>query len=161
MRLLYYGVEGELLLTDDLVDESALPAYAILSHTWVEGQEVTLQDLKAGTGQELEAGTGQELEAGTYQELKAGTYQDKLGYQKIEYCGRQAQRDGLQYFWVDTCCIDKSNNAEYQHAIKSMFRWYQNASMCYAYLADVSRKRKLDDGGDTLELSWYESFSKS
>jgi hypothetical protein len=145
MRLLYYGVEGELLLTDDLVDESALPAYAILSHTWVEGQEVTLQ----------------ELEAGTYQELKAGTYQDKPGYQKIEYCGRQAQRDGLQYFWVDTCCIDKSNNAEYQHAIKSMFRWYQNASMCYAYLADVSRKRKLDDGGDTLELSWYESFSKS
>jgi hypothetical protein len=161
MRLLYYGVEGELLLTDDLVDESALPAYAILSHTWVEGQDVTLQDLKAGTGQELEAGTGQELEAGTYQELKAGTYQDKPGYQKIEYCGRQAQRDGLQYFWVDTCCIDKSNNAEYQHAIKSMFRWYQNASMCYAYLADVSRKRKLDDGGDALELSWYESFSKS
>ncbi|KAK0725155.1 NACHT domain-containing protein [Lasiosphaeris hirsuta] len=38
----------------------------------------------------------------------------------------------------DTCCIDKSDGAELQHALNSMFRWYRNAAKCYVYLADVS-----------------------
>jgi len=25
------------------------------------------------------------------------------GYEKPTFCGEQAARDGLQYFWVDTC----------------------------------------------------------
>jgi hypothetical protein len=29
----------------------------------------------------------------------------KKGYKKIKFCGNQAQKDGLQYFWVDSCCI--------------------------------------------------------
>jgi hypothetical protein len=44
----------------------------------------------------------------------------------------------LQYFWVDTCCINKSNNTELSEAINSMFRWYRNADKCYVYLSDVS-----------------------
>ena len=52
--------------------------------------------------------------------------------------GEQATKDGLQYFWVDTCCIDKSDPAELSKAINSMFRWYRNAKKCYTYLADVS-----------------------
>ena len=51
-----------------------------------------------------------------------GTGKSKAGYDKIRFCGEQAQRDGLQYFWVDTCCIDKSNNNELSEAINSMFR---------------------------------------
>ena len=43
----------------------------------------------------------------------------------------------MQYFWVDTCCIDKTDKAELSRSIKSMFRWYQNAVVCYVYLADV------------------------
>jgi hypothetical protein len=38
---------------------------------------------------------------------------------------------------VDTCCIDKSNNAELSEAINSMFNWYKRARVCYTYLADV------------------------
>jgi hypothetical protein len=57
------------------------PPYAILSHTWTEGQEVT------------------------YSELLAGTSKDKTGYAKIRFCIEKAAEDGLQYSWVDTCCI--------------------------------------------------------
>jgi hypothetical protein len=53
---------------------------------------------------------------------------------------KQAASDGLQYIWVDTCCIDKSSSAELSEAINSMFRWYQNAARCYVYLTDVSIK---------------------
>ena len=63
----------------------------------------------------------------------------KPGYEKIRFCGEQAARDKWQYFWIDTCCIDKSNSTELQEAINSKFRWYRNAAKCYVYLADVSR----------------------
>ena len=38
---------------------------------------------------------------------------------------------------VDRFCIDKSSSSELSEAINSMFRWYQNAGICYAYLSDV------------------------
>ncbi|KAI0163887.1 hypothetical protein GGR57DRAFT_497969 [Xylariaceae sp. FL1272] len=46
---------------------------------------------------------------------------ERLGYDKIRFCGEQAGRDGLTYFWVDTCCIDKSSSAELTESINSMF----------------------------------------
>lgn len=48
----------------------------------------------------------------------------------------QAKKDGLQYAWIDTCCIDKSSSAELQEAINSMFLWYAESSQCYALLED-------------------------
>jgi Tetratricopeptide repeat len=33
--------------------------------------------------------------------------------------------------------IDKTSSAELSEAVNSMFRWYQNADICYAYLSDV------------------------
>lgn len=63
----------------------------------------------------------------------------KPGYGKVRFCGEQVVRDGLQYFWIDTCCIDKSSSTELSEVINSMFRWYQNAERCYVYLSDVSR----------------------
>ncbi|KAH8680005.1 hypothetical protein BGZ60DRAFT_401115 [Tricladium varicosporioides] len=60
----------------------------------------------------------------------------KNGYKKLQFCGQQAARDRLDYFWVDTCCIDKSSSAELQEAINSMFRWYKNAKVCYVFLSD-------------------------
>lgn len=112
MRLLDCG-DGRFKLTKDLVHD--IPRYAILSHTWgPDTEEVTFRDLVDGTGE------------------------DKIGYEKIRFCAEQAKRDGLQYFWVDTCCIDKSNNNELSTAINSMFRWYRNAARCYVYLSDIS-----------------------
>jgi hypothetical protein len=66
-----------------------IPQYAILSHTWgEEDDEFTFKDLMDNTGQ------------------------TKKGFQNLQFCGNQAKTDGLQYFWVDTCCIDKSNSTE-------------------------------------------------
>ncbi|KAJ4292903.1 hypothetical protein N0V88_005563 [Collariella sp. IMI 366227] len=39
--------------------------------------------------------------------------------------------------WIDTCCIDKSSSAELSEAINSMFRWYREAEVAYAFLSDV------------------------
>lgn len=63
----------------------------------------------------------------------------KPSYGKVRFCREQAVRDGLQYFWIDTCYIDKSSSAELFEVINSMFRWYQNAERCYVYLSDVLR----------------------
>jgi hypothetical protein len=112
------------------------PPYAILSHTWTEGQEVTYNELVAGTGRE------------------------KTGYDKILFCGRQAAADGLQYFWVDTCCIDKSTSHELSIAINSMFRWYQRASKCYVYLSDVAVTEEVADA-EAFPTTWQEAFRQS
>ncbi|KAG0651479.1 Vegetative incompatibility HET-E-1 [Hyphodiscus hymeniophilus] len=52
--------------------------------------------------------------------------------------GQEAIQDGLNYAWVDTCCIDKDSSAELSEAINSMYEWYANAKKCYAYLQDVT-----------------------
>ncbi|KAI3336292.1 kinesin light chain [Xylariaceae sp. AK1471] len=113
MRLLKLRDDGSLAFTEDLITN--IPRYAILSHTWGHNNdEVTFKDILQSTGGEKE------------------------GYRKIEFCRKQAARDGLDHFWVDTCCIDKTNNTELSEAINSMFRWYKNATKCYVYLTDVS-----------------------
>ena len=120
MRLLYTASDGKLKWTKDLFGDDIIPRYAILSHTWQDGQEVIFDDLK------------------NLDDFKVLDAKRKAGYDKIMFCAQQAQRDGLCYFWVDTCCIDKSNNSELSEAIISMFRWYKNAEKCYVYLSDVS-----------------------
>lgn len=67
-----------------------------------------------------------------------GLGRGKAGDDKIKFRGEQATRDGLPYFWVDSCCIDKSNDGEHRKAIHSMFHWYRRASRCYVSLSDVS-----------------------
>ena len=133
MRLLQSDDEGNFRLTEFFDDD--IPEYAILSHTW-EAEEVTFADLMNGTGK------------------------DKTSYGKIEFCGEQARSDSLEYFWVDTCCIDKSSSAELSEAINSMFCWYQKSARCYVYLSDVSiRKRKASD--TSAECTWESAFRAS
>jgi hypothetical protein len=43
-----------------------------------------------------------------------------------------------------SCCIDKTSTAELSEAINSMFRWYREAHVCYAYLTDVVEADQLD-----------------
>jgi hypothetical protein len=73
----------------------------------------------------------------TLKDIINGTGEKKKGYRKLQFCGTQAENDDLHYFWVDTCCIDKSNERELTTSINSMFKWYQNAARCYVYLSDV------------------------
>ena len=81
----------------------------------------------------------------TYQDLQNDTTRNKKGYNKLIFCGNQALKDGLQYFWVDTCCINKHSSAELSEAINSMFRWYQRANRCYVYLSDVELENQNDN----------------
>ena len=109
--------------------DSQVPPYAILSHTWGH-QEVLLQDMQAP---ELDI----RLDP-----------RKKEGFDKIVNSCAQAMKDGHQYIWIDTCCIDKKSSAELSEAINSMFRYYQNATMCYAFLSDVSAKVDLGTNGN-------------
>ena len=65
------------------------------------------------------------------------------GYAKIEGCCAQARLDGWKYAWIDSCCIDKSSSAELSEATNSMFKWYEDAMVCYAYLSDVDGKEDI------------------
>lgn len=90
--------------------------YAILSHAWGEG-EVSFQEIQA--------------------DPPPPALSRKLGYIKIKNACAQAASDGFKYVWIDTCCIDKTSSAELSEALNSMYQWYRNAEVCYAYLADV------------------------
>jgi hypothetical protein len=61
----------------------------------------------------------------------------RLGFIKIQDSAKLALSEKLDFIWVDTCCIDKTSSAELSEAINSMFRWYQKAEICYAFLSDV------------------------
>jgi hypothetical protein len=134
MRLLKFGSHGELSLTKNLIEN--IPSYAILSHTW-----------------------GADDDEVTFDEVKNGSWKSKAsGSTKIRFCGEQARRDGLQYFWVDTCCIDKPNHTELSEAITSMYRWYYNAAKCYVYLSDVSANKRYNEESQPM---WQTAFQTS
>jgi hypothetical protein len=59
------------------------------------------------------------------------------GYKKLKMACSIATVDKFDYIWIDTCCIDKTSSAELSEALNSMYRWYEEAEECYAYLADV------------------------
>ncbi|RYP79640.1 hypothetical protein DL770_006589 [Monosporascus sp. CRB-9-2] len=108
--------------------DDGAPRYAILSHTWDE-EELTFQDME-------------------------GTHVvNKKGYQKVKRCCSVAKADGFKHVWIDTCCIDKRSSTELTEAINSMYRWYEKAQVCYAYLDDVT-------GGGNREHLEFE-FAKS
>ncbi|KAF2834342.1 kinesin light chain 1 [Patellaria atrata CBS 101060] len=134
IRLLKHSTEGEFKLIS--FNDNNPPPYAILSHTWTEGQEVT------------------------YDELVASTGKDKTGYTKIRFCVGRAAADGLEYSWVDTCCINKSTSDELSTAINSMFRWYQRASKCYVYLSDVQVPDEVINA-QVFRITWEGAFQRS
>jgi len=130
MHLLSFDSNGQPCLTP--FSEHEAPQYAVLSHTWqAPKHEITFKEISENSGKE------------------------KAGYRKVEFCRNQAQIDGLNYFWIDTCCIDKSSSAELSKAINSMFKWYRNAKKCYVYLTDVSTTSGADCD------SWEPAFLKS
>ncbi|KAL5318786.1 hypothetical protein ACEPPN_013853 [Leptodophora sp. 'Broadleaf-Isolate-01'] len=135
MRLLLQNETGRFTFTKELKSNDQIPRYAILSHTWgPDNEEVTFEDMINGTGE------------------------DKPGYEKIRFCGEQARKDGLLYFWIDTCCINKSIDAELSRSLNSMFRWYRQADKCYVYLSDVSTTKRSTPVAD---FPWESDFRKS
>ena len=95
--------------------------YVVLSHRWIE-QEVDYNEV---------------VKLARMDEEERTQVRQRDGYQKIVQSCEQAKKDGYKWLWVDTCCIDKRSSAELSEAINSMYRWYKNSRICYAYLHDV------------------------
>lgn len=93
--------------------------YAILSHRWVEGQEVTLQEMTSRD------------------QNVSWTARQKSGYYKLQRAAATAVDYRCDWLWCDTCCIDKTSSAELTEAINSMFRWYRDSFLCFAVLTDI------------------------
>lgn len=138
MRLLQRKDDGSFALTHNFVREDEVPKYAALSHTWLaESEEVSFDDMMNGKAQ-----------------------RKTTGYEKIRFCGERAAKDGLQYFWVDACCINKLSSQELQEAITTMYQWYRKATRCYVYLTDVSVTEDEVDNSVSSQ-PWEAAFRKS
>jgi Heterokaryon incompatibility protein (HET) len=121
MRLLH----SESLELRDFPNHEGI-TYAILSHTWAE-EEILFQDIDGFAASSMPT-----------------RVKEKQGFKKIEACCAQAVRDGFDYVWIDTCCIDKRSSAELSEAINSMYRLYQDCTICYAYLTDVPNDASIE-----------------
>jgi hypothetical protein len=150
MRLLKTTDGYTYKLTKEFLGDDQVPPYAILSHTWKTNQEVTFEDLIKDNKIR-----SSRIHACLH---RLRSRHLKTGYDKIRFCAQQAWRDGLHYFWVDTCCINKKDPIELQVAINSMFHWYQSAAKCYVYLSDVSTA---DGEGGRQPSAWHSAFAKS
>jgi hypothetical protein len=122
-------IDATTLELRSFMDESDILPYAILSHTWGP-DEITLQQFTNQSTRDNES-----------------SLKSSRGYWKIMKACQQALSERLSLVWVDTCCIDKTSSAELSEAINSMFRWYEKAAVCYAYLDDV----------DAESQSWVET----
>lgn len=133
MRLLRCVEDDIFTLTS--FEGKKLPPYAVLSHTWIEGQEVTYDDIINGAGK------------------------DKSDFAKLRFCSDRAVVDGIQYFWIDTCCLNRSSRSDLDTAINSRFIFLRHAAKCYVYLTDVS---VLGTGDPRfLRSRWLEAFRRS
>jgi hypothetical protein len=108
--------------TLDFEEFTDVPKYAILSHTWGD-EEISFKEMRHRRKNILE----------------------KEGYRKLDMVCQIAHKAGIKYAWVDTCCIDKSNNVELTEAINSMYNWYRRSEICYAYLSDLREAAPLRD----------------
>lgn len=110
--------------------DDATPPYAIASHRWQE-EEVT------------------------FQEVRDEYNQTKKGYRKVRDFAKYVRDHvhGVQWLWIDTCCINKDSAAELSEAINLMFKWYRNAQVCLAWLPDVD---VVGDEHDFKKSEWFE-----
>jgi hypothetical protein len=150
MYLLWYNKDDDFFSLVKVDGNDDIPAYAILSHTWGrDDDEVTFREVKDTAGvyrRELDAHdmsshkliSGRNSTTSMSRKRALEALRRKPGYAKIHFCGMQAMRDTTDYFWVDSCCIDRESSAELSESINSMFRWYWNAARCYVHLTDIS-----------------------
>jgi hypothetical protein len=139
MRLIYQQPDGSLGLTKAL-DPKEVPQFAILSHTW----------------------SSEEDDEVSYQDFVGNTMSTKTGYQKLIFLMARAHSDGLEYAWLDTCCINRDSEAEVSETVRTMYQWYGKASKCYVYLSDlapqydISSEASATDLQAILDCRWFQ-----
>lgn len=110
--------------------DAATPKYAILSHRWHKN-EISHQEFKAAMMSQLPTDVISKIDV----------YPASCA--KIMQCRAIAAQQKISWVWIDTCCIDRESSSELSETINSMYRWYENADVCYAYLSDVLRNVNL------------------
>jgi hypothetical protein len=147
MRLIRRLENGELELTKNFDEEELLTiSYAILSHTWSENNddEISYEEFMSKSIKELQ-------------------HEKPIGHAKLQFCAERIAEDRLEYFWIDTCCINRGSSEELGESITSMFSWYRNAIKCYVFLTDVSIARETQSRtSNRLSVhSWEPAFRRS
>lgn len=136
-------------------NESKLPEYAILSHTWDSPEdEIAFHDLNTHRCPNYSCNCPKEVSnAGT---IGLGQSGKAVAWDKVKGTCDQALAHGYDYVWIDTFYIDKSSSVELQEAINSMFRWYEKAQVCFVYLSDVSTPDGPDqDQSEFRRSRWF------
>ncbi|KAK5653965.1 hypothetical protein OQA88_7641 [Cercophora sp. LCS_1] len=80
----------------------------------------------------------------------------KPSFAKISLACGQAEREGIQWIWIDSVCVNRESSAELTEAINSMWTWYSQAAVCYAFLEDVQHGKMR--GGYRV---WKDDFVQS
>jgi hypothetical protein len=97
--------------------------YVMLSHRWEENEPL-LHDIH-----------GRDIHG-------KKTFGSSGGITKLKSFCKTARDAGYRWAWVDTCCIDQTNNVEVQQSVNSMFVWYRHAALTIVYLSDVPPSSK-------------------
>ncbi|KAK7473174.1 hypothetical protein VKT23_001273 [Stygiomarasmius scandens] len=112
---------------------SIIPPYAILSHRWNPTEELTCEE---------------------FLHPQEETFY-KSGYHKIRAaCQKARLDDDIRYIWIDTCCIKRGEHTDVKTNITSMYGYYQNAEVCYAYLVDIPQPAKQFETSEWFERGW-------
>ena len=92
--------------------------YVVLSHRWVE-PELIYEDMTDFKESVLRQ-------------------RSKSASKLFGACRKVLEHDKgrIVHLWMDTVCINKQDPAETSSSINSMYRWYQKAEVCFAYLDD-------------------------
>jgi len=106
------------------------PKYITASHRWIKGSETTFDDFQNGRN--------------------VGS----AGHKKVEAFADYVKENipSVEWLWIDTCCINKHSAAELSEAVNLMFRWYRDAELCLAYLADVEN---IEDKRSLEKSEWF------
>jgi hypothetical protein len=104
--------------------------YTILSHTWGR-DEVTLDHVPCGTARVYAA------------------------YDKVISAIQEAASDGLEYIWIDSCCIDKSSSAGLSESINPIYASYERSEICYAILEDAPGILSVDFRAKFVSSRWF------
>lgn len=95
--------------------------YVIISHVWRK-KEVIYEDMVQFN--KLEASKSREKPESAAKIV--GACKTVLRYYNKK----------VEHLWLDTVCIDKKDPTELSMSINSMYRWYKEAEVCFAYLDD-------------------------
>jgi hypothetical protein len=124
---------------EDFPDKDGRPPYIIASHLWTGDQEIS------------------------YQGMLDAACTSKPGYAKLNDFSDYVWRNipWVRYFWVEPCCVNKQDDREHLIYLRSMFKWYEEALECLAFLNDVYAEDAFTNTNRQLrtfgQSAWFKS----